>query len=130
MTQQARNLVMDLGDRDARFTRSFDTVFTDEGLRIVPIPAQAPRANAIAERWIRSARRECLDHILIHSERHLLTTLGQYVEHYNGHRPHQARHQLPSHAGTAPPPITDLAAARIRRRTVLNGLISEYSLAA
>jgi len=87
-------------------------------------------SNAFAERWIRSARRECLDRILIHGERHLLTTLDEYVVHYNDHRPHQARKQLPPTAHTPPPPITDLATARVRRRTILNGLISEYSQAA
>jgi len=141
VTQQARNLVMDLGhraaqfkflirDRDTKFVGSFDAVFIAEGIRIVRTPAQAPRANAFAERWIRTARRECLDHILIHGERHLLNTLGEYVAHYNGHRPHQARQQLPPNAGTAPPPITDIAARRVRRLTILNGLISEYAQAA
>jgi transposase InsO family protein len=141
VTQQARNLVMDLGDRaaqftflirdrDTKFTGSFDEVFTTQGVRIVRTPARAPRANAFAERWIRSARRECLDHTLIHGQRHLLTTLGDYVTHYNRHRPHQARRQLPPDADTAPPPITDLAAARVRRRTILNGLIGEYTQAA
>ena len=141
VAQQARNLVMGLGDRaaqfkflirdrDAKFAGSFDAVFTAEGVRIVRTPAQAPRANAFAERWIRSARRECLDHILIHGERHLLTTLGEYVVHYNGHRPHQARRQLPPDADKAPPPLTDLARERVRRRTILNGLIHEYSQAA
>jgi putative transposase len=87
-------------------------------------------SNAFAERWIRSARRECLDHLLIHGERHLLNTLGEYVTHYNRHRPHQSRQQLPPTVDTAPPPITDLAAARVRRRTILNGLIGEYAQAA
>jgi putative transposase len=141
VTQHALSLAMDLGeratqfrflirDRDTKFTGSFGEVFTAKGVRIVRTPTQAPRANAFAERWIRSARRECLDHILVHSERHLLHTLGEYVTHYNGHRPHQARQQLPPTVDTAPPPITDLAAARVRRRTILNGLISEYAQAA
>jgi putative transposase len=141
VTQLARNLMMDLGeragqfrflvrDRDTRFTGSFDAVFTGQGVRIIRTPAQAPRANAFAERWIRSARRECLDRVLIHGERHLLAVLGEYVVHYNEHRPHQARRQLPPAVDTRTPPITDLAAARVQRRTILNGLISEYAQAA
>jgi putative transposase len=117
-------------DRDTKFTGSFDAVFTAHDVQIIRTPARAPRANAFAERWIRSARRECLDHVLIHGEWHLLATLGEYVVPYNEHRPHQARQQLPPAAHTPPPPITDLAAARVRRRTILNGLISEYSQAA
>jgi hypothetical protein len=87
-------------------------------------------SNAYAERWVRTARRECLDYTLIHGERHLLAALGEYVTHYNGHPPHQPRHQLPPTAAAAPPPITDLDVARVRRRTILNGLISEYAQAA
>jgi putative transposase len=87
-------------------------------------------SNAFAERWIRSARRECLDHVLVYGERHLVAALGEYVVHYNEYRPHQGRQQLPPAAYTPPPPITDLAAARVRRRTILSGLISEYSQAA
>jgi hypothetical protein len=141
VTQQARNLVMDLGeraapitflirDRDAKFTGSFDAVFTVGGVRIVRTPPRAPRANAYAQRWIRSGRRECLDHTLIYGERHLLDTLREYVGHDNEHRSHQARQQLPPTVDTAPPPITDLASARVRRRKILNGLISEYVQAA
>jgi putative transposase len=116
-------------DRDTKFAGSFDAVFIAQGVRI-RTPARAPRANAVAERWIRSARRECLDHVLIHGERHLLATLSEYVVHYNEHRPHQARQQLPPAVDTSPPPITDLTAASVRRRTILSGLISEYAPAA
>jgi transposase InsO family protein len=141
VTQQARNLMLDLGervgqfrflirDRDAKFTGSFHAVFTGQGMRVIRTPARAPRANAFAERWIRSARRECLDRVLVHGERHLLAVLGEYVGHYNEHRPHQARDQRPPNASTLPPPITDPATARVRRRTILNGLIREYSQAA
>jgi putative transposase len=117
-------------DRDAKFTGSFDAVFAVQGVQVIRTPARAPRANAFAERWIRSARRECLDRLLIHGERHLLAVLGEYVVHYNGHRPHQARDQRPPTVSTPPPPITNLAAARVRRRTILSGLISEYAQAA
>jgi hypothetical protein len=106
----------------------FDAVFTAEGVRIVSTPAQEPQANAFADRWIRSARRECLDHI--HGERHLISTLSEYVAHDNRHRPHQALRQLPPAVDAAPPSVTDVAVARVRRRTNLNGLISEYSQAA
>jgi hypothetical protein len=142
ITQQARNLVMDLGhrvdrikflirDRDTKYTATFDAVFTSEDTRIVRTPPQAPRANAFAERWVRSVRRECLDRTLIYNERHMLTTLNEYVAHYNGHRPHQGRAQLPPNTSEhAPAAVLDLTAARVRRRTILSGLISEYSQAA
>jgi len=117
-------------DRDTNFTGSFDAVFTTESIRIVRTPPQAPRANAYAERWVRSVRRECLDRTLIHGERHLLATLRTYVAHYNDHRPHQGRNQLPPNTDQAPAPPLDLAAARVKRRTILGGLISEYSQAA
>jgi putative transposase len=79
----------------------------------------------------RSVRRECLDRILIYNPRHLLATLGEYVAHYNDHRPHQGRHQRPPNAtDAAPTPVVDLATARIRRIKILNGLINEYSQAA
>jgi transposase len=73
VTQQARNLAIDgslegksilLRDRDAKFSRSFDEVFRTEGLQVVRTPVRAPRANAFAERWVGTARRECLDHVL------------------------------------------------------------------
>jgi putative transposase len=104
VTQQARNLLMNLEghadsfkflirDRDAKFTAAFDAVFTAAGVRIIKTPVRAPRANAIAERWIGSARRECLDRMLVTDERHLRLVLSEYTDHYNVHRPHRALHQ-------------------------------------
>jgi len=141
VAQQARNLVMDLGeradrfkflirDRDAKYTAAFDAVFTSEGIEIVRTPPQAPRANAYAERWVRTVRRNCLDRMLIYGRRHLLTTLTGYVRHCNDHRPHQGRNQMPPDADTLPTPVADLAAARVHRTRILGGLISEYSQAA
>jgi putative transposase len=72
-------------DRDTKFTGSFDAVFAAEGVWVVRTPAQAPWANAFAERWIGTAFRECLDHTFIRGERHLIGTLDEYVAHYNGH---------------------------------------------
>ena len=135
-TQQARNLLMELEsqadglkflirDRDAKFAAPFDAVFTAIGVRIIKTPIRAPRANAIAERWIASTRRECLDQMLITSERHLRLVLGEYVDHYNGHRPHRTLHQNPP-AGRAHPP-TAVTNTRVLRRDRLGGLIHEYA---
>jgi putative transposase len=101
VSQQARNLLMNLEDhaeslnflirdRDAKFTGAFGAVRTATGLRIIETPARAPRANAIAERRAGSARRKCLDRILVTSERHLRLALSGRVDHYNSHRPHRA----------------------------------------
>ena len=122
VTQQVRNLLMDLEgrakglkflirDRDTKFTAVFDAVFTAIGVRIIKTPVQAPRANAnanaiaIAERWIASARRECLDRMLITGERHLRLVLSEYLDHYSTCRPHRALHQNPprrAYARTSP----------------------------
>ncbi|UTO68265.1 integrase core domain-containing protein [Streptomyces rapamycinicus NRRL 5491] len=73
-------------DRDSKFTAAFDAVFAGNGTAVIPTPPQSPRSNAYAERWIRTARAECTDRLLITGERHLRTVLDQYAEHYNAGR--------------------------------------------
>ena len=136
--QQARNLLMDLGgragqfrflirDRDSKFTSVFDEVFAGSVMRIIKTPVRSPRANSFAERYAGTLRRECLDHLLIYSERHLRRILAEYARHYNEHRPHQSREQRPPlHEPGQPVDIAD----RIRRRQVVHGLINEYRRAA
>ena len=136
VTQQARNLLMTLDDhsgvlkflirdRDTKFTTAFDAVFAAVGVRIIKTPVQAPRANAIAERWISSARRECLDRMLITSERHLRLVLSEYVEHHDVHRPHRTLRQRPPVVRECPPVMSPNA--RVLRRDRLGGLIHEYA---
>ncbi|MEP7024078.1 MAG: integrase core domain-containing protein [Actinomycetota bacterium] len=136
VTQQARNLLMNLEDRadglkflirdrDAKFTAASGAVFTAAGMLIIKTPVRAPRANAIAERWIASARRECLDRMLIAGERHLRLVLSEYADHYNTHRPHRALQQSPP-AGRPHQPAPS-ANVRFLRRDRLGGLIHEYS---
>ena len=99
--QSARDFATDLADRaesfkflvrdrDAKFTVVFDAVFGSVGIEVIKTPVRAPRANAYAERWIGTLRRECLDRLLTVNERHLRLVLEQYVEHYNSHRPHRS----------------------------------------
>ena len=135
LTQQARNLLMDLDDagrrfrflirdRDAKFTAAFDAVFTAIDVRIIQTPVRAPRANAIAERFVGSIRRELLDRILITNQRHAASVLRQYEHHYNDHRPHRSLGQaaplrpLPHH--------TTREIRNVRRHDRLGGLIHEY----
>ncbi len=136
--QQARNLLMDLGeraasfkflirDRDSKFTAAFDDVLAGNGARIIKTPVRSPRANSFAERYAGTLRRECLDHLLIHGERHLRRILAEYSRHYNEHRPHQSREQRPPlHEPCQPVDITGW----IRRTKVVHGLINEYRRAA
>ena len=136
--QQARNLLMDLGeragrfrflirDRDSKFTPVFDDVLAGNGVRVIKTPVRSPRANSFAERYVETLRRECLDHLLIHGERHLRRVLAEYARHYNEHRPHQSRGQRPPlHEPGQPAAVT----ASIKRTHVVQGLINEYHRAA
>ncbi len=141
MVQQARNLAMALDDRihpvkflirdrDAKFTPSFDEVFKAGGVRIIRTPVRAPRANAFAERFVGTARRECLDRILIFGRRHLERVLAEYTAHYNDHRPHRALGQRSPLTMDSPPPIDDPEPAHLRRNDAVFGLIHEYRLVA
>ena len=135
VTQQARNLSWKLSDegisvwvvvhdRDRKFARSFDAVFEGDGARVILTPLMAPRANAHAERWVGSARRECLDWMLIVSQRHLEAVLGEYCAHYNDERPHRSCGLRPPAARGEP---IRRPGATIKRRARLGGLLSDYS---
>jgi putative transposase len=136
-TQQARNLAADLGtrmeslhfllrDRDGKYSQTFDTVFQGDDLHIIKSAPQAPRMNARCERVIGTIRRELLDHILITGEAHARRVLKAYEDHYNRHRPHQARDQLPPEARQHPATVHDLDARRVLRTRILGSLINEY----
>jgi putative transposase len=137
--QQARNLIMDLGeqadqvkfmirDRGSNFTAAFDMVLAEAGIRTVLCNVRTPRMNAIAERWIGGCRRELLDRTLIWNQSHLRQILRLYETHHNQHRPHRSLH------GAAPlkplPEPVDLGLYRIRRQARVGGLINEYCLVA
>ena len=115
-------------DRDTKFTAGFDAVFAEAGIAVVLSPPRAPKANAYAERWVSTIRRECLDRTLIFSERQLWRVLTEYEKHYNTHRPHRALKQLPPIADVGPQrPEGNVA---VRRTEILGGLINEYRQAA
>jgi transposase InsO family protein len=141
--QQARNLAMTLGcrmdslrflirDRDTKYSRPFDAVFEADDMEVLLSPPRAPRANAICERVVGTLRRELLDRVLIYNEAHAQTVLTEYVRHYNQHRPHQSRQQLPPESTEPPAPatVTNFQTHRIRRHPVLGGLVNEYHQAA
>jgi putative transposase len=139
VSQAARNL-MDLGghaarfrllirDRDSKFSTAFDAVFASAGVEVAKIPPRAPKANAYAERWVRTARTECLDWILVRSERHLQRVLTTYLEHYNTARPHRGnRLDVPVPPAEHGPP--NKIPGKIERVDVLGGLIHQYRRAA
>jgi len=137
-TQQARNLMMEIGERVAecrflvrdgagQFTASFDAVLAGAGIQVVRIPPRCPRANCFAERFVLTARTELTDRMLIFGERHLGTVLARYVRHYNERRPHRARRLRPPQPDH---PTANLNHRGIERRPVLGGLINEYERAA
>jgi transposase InsO family protein len=140
VTQQARNLSEVLArrtnavrflirDRDAKFTASFDEVFRSGCIEIIRTPVRAPRANAFAERFVGTIRRECLDRILVFNRRQLETVLSEFVDHYNSHRPHRSLEQA-SPLGPPPAPIACPDPKRLRRSDRLGGLVHEYELVA
>ena len=143
MLQQARNLLMGLDDcgrqvrslihdRDTKFPRAFDALLATEKIKVIRTPVQAPNANAHIERWVGSIRRECLDRLLIVGGRQLEHVLHTYVKHYNRGRPHRALDLQPPDASGRPVAgsSSSLHELRVRRRSVLGGLIHEYEIAA
>jgi putative transposase len=139
VTQQARNLVLDLDegarpvrflirDRDTKFSHSFDEVLRSEGAQVIVTPIRAPNANAHAERVIETMRAECLDWTLVLGRRHLDRTLRTYAEHYNRGRPHRALGLAPPLAKADRPALG--RPHDVRRRDLLGGLIHEYHRAA
>jgi putative transposase len=130
LDEHARRLRFLLRDRDAKFSRGFDDVFRSEGVKVLLTPARAPRANAYAERWVRTVRAECLDRLLIVGRGQLERVLRVYVQHYNRHRPHRA---LGLQAPDSPAGLTVVGEdqqSKIRRRDLLGGLLHEYRRAA
>jgi putative transposase len=141
--QQARNLALSFGerfedikflirDRGSNFTVSFDAVFQAAGTRILRTAVQAPRMNAICERLVGTLRREVLDRVLILGEAHLRAVLAEYQAHYNTARPHQgiAQRVPDGEHDSGRLAVSDLDRERIYRKSVLGGLINEYSRAA
>jgi putative transposase len=140
-TQQARHVAWSLPerpspirflihDRDSKFGGAFDEVFRSEGVEIIRTPFRAPKANAVAERWVGTVRRDCLDWLLIASRKQLEHVLRVYAEHYNHHRPHRALSLHPPAPKRRLHVVSSHSADRIHRRDRLGGLIREYARAA
>jgi len=118
-------------DRDSKLTRAFDDVFAADGIQIIKTPIQAPNAGAVAERWVRTVRQECLAWMLIWGRRHLEWVLDEYVRHDNDERPHRSLALRPPRSiEVRAGPGAVAAAARVRRRDRLGGLVHEYYQAA
>ena len=115
-------------DRDSKYTRTVDEVFISEGARVIKTPVRAPKANAFAERFVRTVRHEVLDLTLVMGEGHLDRILRRYAEHYNRQRPHRGL-DLGTPDGTSERPIS-AEPPRVRRIDVLGGLIHEYEAVA
>ena len=141
MLQQARNLLMELDDRgqrrrflihdrDTKFSRAFDAIFHGEQMRVIRTPLRAPNANAHIERWVGSARRECLDRLLIFSRRQLEHVLRVYVRHHNKQRPHRALDLEAPDPPTMSTTRGNPGSAALRRPDLLGGLIHEYDATA
>jgi transposase InsO family protein len=141
VTQQARNLTMQLGedqqrfrllihDRDTKFSYAFDEVFRSAGIEVIRTPVQAPNANAHAERWVRTICSDCFDRILILGRRHLERVLRRYTKHYNQHRPHRALQLTPPDGANPSQDSDTTTAAAVSRHDLLGGLIHEYQRAA
>jgi len=141
VTQQARQVAWTFAERaepvrflirdhDRKFTGGFDAVFEAENIRIVRTPIQAPEANGIAERFVRTARSECLDWLLILNRRHLERALAVFIDHYNGWRPHRSLDLAPPNGRTSAAPWTATEPITLKRRDRLGGLLHEYQRAA
>jgi transposase InsO family protein len=123
--EEARRPALLIHDRDAKFPAAFDAVFRAENVRVVRTPVRAPRANAVAERWVGTVRRDCLDWLLIFGRGHLEQTLGEYVAPYNRARPHRAL-DLRAPLTRGQPARLSGRAEHMIRRDRLGGLIHEY----
>ena len=138
VTQVARNFASDLEDagrhfrflirdRDTKFTASFDAVLASIGIEAIRTPVASPRANAFAERFVRTVRQDCLDLLLVVSQRHLEALLAEYVRHYNEARPHRG---LDLDQPLPRPATSTTGDGRVIRRDVLGGIVHEYECAA